>query len=87
MSEEVKTNVEEKVKKVKRQPKKKLCPFCVDKTVVIDYKDSNKLRKFITEKGKILPRRQTGVCSEHQRKLSNEIKKARIMNLLPFVGE
>ena len=46
MSEEVKTNVEEKVKKVKRQPKKKVCPFCVDKTLVIDYKDSNKLRKF-----------------------------------------
>lgn len=87
MAEETKVAVEEKAKKAKRQPKKKVCPFCVDKSLVIDYKDANKLRKYITEKGKIIPKRQTGVCSEHQRKLSNEIKKARIMNLLPFVGE
>ena len=81
---EVKT---EERKKFKRPSKKKVCLFCIDKTETIDYKDVNKLRKFITEKGKILPRRQTGVCAEHQRALTEAIKRARIMALLPFQGE
>lgn len=81
---EVKT---EERKKFKRPSKKKVCIFCVDKVESIDYKDVNKLRKFITEKGKILPRRQTGVCAAHQRELTEAIKRARIMALLPFKGE
>ena len=81
---EVKT---EERKKFKRPSKKKVCIFCVDKAESIDYKDVNKLRKFITEKGKILPRRQTGVCAAHQRELTEAIKRARIMALLPFKGE
>lgn len=77
----------EERKKFKKQSKKKVCTFCVDKVESIDYKDVNKLRKFVTEKGKILPRRQTGVCAEHQRELTEAIKRARIMALLPFKGE
>lgn len=83
--------VEEKVERVKkyRKPmqKKKVCAFCVDKSNAIDYKDVAKLRRYITENGKILPRRQTGVCAIHQRELAQAIKRARIMALLPFKGE
>lgn len=74
-------------KPLKRMQRRKVCTFCVEKVAFIDYKDINKLKKFITEKGKILPRRMTGVCSEHQRHLSEAVKKARIMALLPFKGE
>lgn len=70
-----------------KSSKKKVCAFCVDKVNEIDYKDVAKLRKFITEKGKILPRRQTGVCAKHQRELAKAIKRARVMALLPFKGE
>ncbi|MBE5756375.1 MAG: 30S ribosomal protein S18 [Clostridia bacterium] len=79
---------ENKVKKfVKKAPRKKVCAFCQNKTDVIDYKDVAVLRRYITEKGKILPRRMTGVCAKHQRVLANAIKKARIADLLPFKGE
>ena len=78
---------EEKVKKYKKASKKKVCAFCVDKSNVIDYKDANKLRRYITENGKILPRRQTGVCARHQRELAIAIKRARQMALLPYKGE
>lgn len=79
---------ENKVKKpMRRISKKKVCTFCVEKAEHIDYKDSAKLKKFVTEKGKILPRRMTGVCAKHQRELSEAIKKARIVALLPFKGE
>ena len=79
---------EERVKKYRKpMQKKKVCTFCVDKANAIDYKDVAKLRRFITENGKILPRRQTGVCAIHQRELANAIKRARIMALLPFKGE
>ena len=74
-------------KKNYKQQKIKVCSFCADKVEVIDYKDVNKLRKFITEKGKILPSRQTGVCAKHQRALAKAIKRARVMGLLPFKGE
>ena len=67
--------------------KKKVCSFCVDHVEEIDYKDVAKLKRYITEKGKILPRRQTGTCAEHQRSLTVAIKRAREMALLPYVGD
>ena len=66
--------------------KKKVCRFCVQK-LKIDYKDTDTLRRFITERGKILPRRITGTCAKHQRALAASIKQARIIALLPFVSE
>lgn len=78
---------DERTKKFRRPAKRKVCAFCLDKSNVIDYKDSAKLKKYITENGKILPRRQTGVCSKHQRELAVAIKRARVMALLPFKGE
>lgn len=74
-------------KKFKKQSRKKVCSFCVDHAKEIDYKDVNRLRRYITEKGKILPRRQTGVCAAHQRALTTAIKRARFMALLPYVGD
>ena len=74
-------------KPIRKAPKKKVCVFCVEKADKIDYLDVNKLRKFITEKGKILPRRMTGVCAQHQRELAHAIKLARLADLLPFKGE
>ncbi len=74
-------------KPIRKAPRRKVCAFCVDKVDVIDYKDIAKLRKYITEKGKILPRRMTGVCAQHQRTLASAIKRARIAALLPFKGE
>ena len=70
-----------------RRIKKKVCQFCVDKSTSIDYKDVAKLRKYVTEKGKMLPRRMTGVCAKHQRVLAVAIKRARLVDLLPFKGE
>ena len=72
---------------MKRTSRRKVCAFCQEKVEAIDYKDVNRLKKFITEGGKILPRRMSGVCAMHQRELSNAIKKARIVALLPFKGE
>ena len=72
---------------MRRPNRKKVCIFCVEKAEYIDYKDVAKLRKFVTEKGKILPRRMTGVCAKHQRALAEAVKKARIAALLPFKGE
>jgi small subunit ribosomal protein S18 len=66
--------------------KKKVCKFCLQK-LKIDYKDADTLRRFITERGKILPRRITGTCAKHQRALALAIKRARIIALLPFVAE
>jgi len=64
--------------------KKKVCAFCEEKDLVIDYKRPDVLEQFITERGKILSRRITGTCARHQRKLSTAIKRARILALLPF---
>ena len=76
------------VKKVfKKMPRKKVCAFCQEKLDTIDYKDVNRLKKFITEGGKILPRRMSGTCAAHQRILATAIKRARIAALLPFKGE
>lgn len=74
-------------KKFRRQGKKKVCIFCLDKSKAIDYKDIALLRKFVTEKGKIIPRRQTGVCSSHQRALAMAIKRARVVALLPYKAD
>ena len=67
--------------------RKKICIFCADKVDYIDYKDTGKLRKFISERGKILPRRISGACAVHQRELNTAIKRARNMALLPFVTD
>ena len=74
-------------KRFKKTSRKKVCNFCVDKCTCIDYKDVNKLKRYITEKGKILPRRQTGTCAAHQRELTVAIKRARFMALIPYVGD
>ena len=74
-------------KAYKRVPRKKVCVFCQEKATVIDYKDVAKLKKFVTESGKMLPRRMSGTCAKHQRELSKAIKRARIADLLPFKGE
>ncbi len=69
------------------QQRRKVCQFCLDKANEIDYKDVAKLRRYITEKGKIISRRQTGTCAKHQRALANAIKRARYMGLIHYVGE
>lgn len=70
-----------------RYRRRRLCAFCVDKVEYIDYKDGDSLRRYITEHGRIRPRRQTGTCARHQRSLSKAIKRARHLALLPFVSE
>ncbi|WP_026895387.1 30S ribosomal protein S18 [Clostridiisalibacter paucivorans] len=67
--------------------RKKVCNFCVDKVNHIDYKDINKLKKYVTERGKILPRRITGNCAKHQRQLTRAVKRARNIALLPYTAE
>jgi small subunit ribosomal protein S18 len=73
--------------KKERRPKRKICNFCAEKTDAIDYKDTTRLRKYISERGKILPRRISGNCAKHQRGLTTAVKRARIIALLPFVAE
>lgn len=68
-------------------PRPKICQFCADKNVKIDYKAVDMLRRFVTEEGKIRPRRQTGTCARHQRELAGSVKQARQIALLPFIGE
>ena len=70
-----------------RKGRKKVCTFCVEKDAVIDYKDTAKLRRFISERAKILPRRVTGTCAAHQRELTIAIKRARQIALLPYTAE
>jgi small subunit ribosomal protein S18 len=70
----------------KRTRRRKICPFCTKTNMVIDYKDPRLLRQYITERGKIMPRRITGVCAKHQRSLATEIKRARQIALLPFLA-
>ena len=67
--------------------RKKICIFCADKVDFIDYKDTGKLRKFISERGKILPRRISGTCAKHQRDLNTAIKRARQAALLPYISD
>ena len=70
-----------------RKPKRRVCAFCADKVDTIDYKDVFKLRKYITERGKILPRRISGNCAKHQRQVTTAIKRARHIALLPYSAE
>ena len=70
-----------------RKGRKKVCNFCVDHVDTIDYKDVAKLRRFISERAKILPRRVTGTCAYHQRELTTAIKRARQVALLPYVTD
>ena len=70
-----------------RKPRRKVCSFCVDKVDHIDYKDAAKLRRFTTERGKILPRRISGNCAKHQRQVTLAIKRARNIALLPCTAE
>lgn len=70
-----------------RRGRRRVCSFCVDKVTEIDYKDTAKLRKYITERGKILPRRISGNCAKHQRSLTEAIKRARIVALLPYTND
>ncbi len=70
-----------------RKGRKKVCAFCVDKVDVIDYKDIGKLRRYLSERAKILPRRVTGTCAHHQRGLTVAIKRARHLALLPYTSD
>ncbi|PWI56826.1 30S ribosomal protein S18 [Sulfoacidibacillus thermotolerans] len=67
--------------------RKRVCQFCVDKIAVVDYKESNRLTKYLTERGKILPRRISGNCARHQRQVTVAIKRARQVALLPYTME
>ena len=67
--------------------KKKVCQFCADKSQTIDYKDVDTLRRYVTERGKILPKRITGTCAIHQREVTKAIKRARAVALLPYTAD
>ena len=71
----------------KNRRRRKVCQFCADKATFIDYKDTAKLRRFLSERSKILPRRTTGTCAMHQRQLTEAIKRARQVALLPYVTD
>ncbi len=78
---------ERKMKPRPRKGRRKVCQFCADKVEHIDYKDVARLRKFTTERGKIMPRRMSGVCAKHQRELAIAIKRARQVALMPYVSD
>ncbi|HNS06589.1 MAG TPA: 30S ribosomal protein S18 [Anaerolineaceae bacterium] len=87
MSDEI-TNESERFSGQRRfVARPKICQFCADKNIAIDYKNTDLLRRFVTEDGKIRPRRQTGTCARHQRSLASAVKRARHIALLPFTGE
>ena len=71
----------------KPRKRRKVCQFCVDKMTHIDYKDTARLKKYLSERGKILPRRTTGTCAQHQRQLTEAIKRSRQIALLPYVAD
>ncbi len=77
----------EKAPRGAKRSRKKVCSFCADRVEKIDYKDAAKLKKFTTERAKILPRRVTGTCAYHQRELTTAIKRARYIALLPYVSD
>ncbi len=70
-----------------RRPRKKVCGFCAEKIETLDYKDVAKFRRFVSERGKIIPRRVTGTCAKHQRVLTIAVKRARHVALLPFSAD
>ncbi len=77
----------ERMEKRSRKPRKKVCAFCMDKIENIDYKDVPRLRRFLSDRAKIVPRRVTGTCARHQRQLTVAVKRARHVAFLPYVGE
>ena len=78
---------DDKGKRPRRPMKKKVCLFCAEKVEHIDYKDPARLKRFVTERGKIIPRRTSGICAQHQREMATAIKRARHMALMPFKAE
>lgn len=79
--------MEDRKMRPRRRGRRKVCKFCADKAAHIDYKDIRTLEKFVTERGKIMPRRMSGVCAKHQRELAIAIKRARVVALLPYVAD
>ncbi len=77
----------ERMEKRSRNTRKKVCAFCMDKIEVIDYKDVPRLKRFLSDRAKIIPRRVTGTCARHQRQLTVAVKRARHVAFLPYVGE
>ena len=80
-------NIDEDYNPKFRKVRKKVCPMCGDKNFVLDYKNAEQLKKFINDKGKILPRRATGACSIHQRDITLAVKRARQIAILPYTQE
>ena len=74
-------------KAFKKMPRKKVCLFCQEKLDAIDYKDTNRIRKNLSERAKILPRRVTGTCARHQRQLTIAVKRARHLALIPYITD
>jgi small subunit ribosomal protein S18 len=83
----VPVKVKKQIKRVERRVKRKPCGFCLDKAQAVSYRDVNRLRKYVSERGKIVPRRISGTCSKHQRMLTTAIKRARQIAFLPYVAE
>ncbi len=75
------------IEKKRGMRRRKVCQFCADKTETIDYKDVEKLKKYVTDRGKILPKRITGSCAVHQREVTRAIKRARMVALLPYTSD
>jgi len=75
------------IEKRERKQHKKVCNFCTERVHLIDYKEVARLRRFVSERGKILPRRVTGTCARHQRRLATALKRARHMALLPYTAD
>ncbi len=78
-------NIDEDYNPKFRKVRKKVCPMCGNKNFVLDYKNAEQLKKFINDKGKILPRRATGACAKHQREITLAVKRARHIAILPYV--
>ena len=70
-----------------RKPRRKVCKLCIERVVDIDYKDERRLQRFVTDRGRIVPRRVSGNCSKHQSQITRAVKKARILALLPFTSD
>jgi small subunit ribosomal protein S18 len=87
MSDEMNMDMEQQSGGRRYVARPKICQFCADKNITIDYKQIDILRRFVTEEGKIRPRRQTGTCARHQRELAGAVKRARHLALLPYVAE
>lgn len=87
MAMENRNDRSERSERPRGRKRRKVCTFCVDKVQHIDYKDTMKLKRFVSERAKILPRRTTGTCAMHQRQLTSAIKRARQIALLPYVTD